>query len=70
MHVACGYGWFSSNGIVFTYSFMADAMFLYHGSSGLESSTTLYFRLCQVVLPVGPQTTRVYGRFHQNEAPG
>ena len=39
-------------------------MFLYHGASGPESSTTLCsVRVCQVAVPVGHQTTTVLVEF-------
>jgi len=62
LHVACGRG-FSG--------FVNDVMFSYHGASGPESSTTLYFKgVRQVAVLDRRQTTTVFGRVHQNAAPG
>ena len=46
-------------------------MFSYHEADGPESSTTLCLKeVRQVAVPVGRQTTTVFGRVHQNAAPG
>ena len=46
-------------------------MFSNHGANGPESSTTLCLEgVRQMAVPVGRQTTTVFGRVHQNAAPG
>jgi len=48
---------------VFISRFVDDAMFSYHGASGSESSVTLCLEeVHQVAVPVGRQTTTVFGR--------
>ena len=45
--------------------------FSYHEANGPESSTTLYFEeVRQVAVPVGRQTTTVFGGVHENAAKG
>ena len=42
-----------------------------HGANGPESNTTLYFEeVRQVAVPVGHQTTTMFGRVHENAATG
>ena len=46
-------------------------MFSYHEANGPQSITTLRFEeIRQVEVPVGRQTTLVFGRVHQNTTPG
>ena len=46
-------------------------VFSYTGANGPESSMTLHFEeVHQVAVPVGRETTTVFGRVKQNAAPG
>jgi len=54
-----------------TSGFVDDVMFSYHGATGSESSSTLCSEVCPVATPVGLQDVyAVFGRVHQNAAPG
>jgi len=54
-----------------TSGFADDVMFSYPGASRSESSTTLCLEgVCQVAVPVGRQTTTVFGQVHKNAALG
>ena len=49
---------------------MGDVMFSYHGTSGPESSMTLFRRVHQVAVPVGRQTTAWLVEFFRVRRPG
>jgi len=56
----CSISW--SSYMLHTFSFMDDVMFSYHGANGPESSKALCLEeVCQVAVPVGCQTTTVFG---------
>jgi len=74
VHVARGHG-FSPPLMPLRYvcasSFMDDVMFSYHWPSGQNKHLgIMYRRVRQVAVPVGHQTTTVFGWVHQNAALG
>jgi len=74
VRVVCGCGldlWWRCDTLCSTSCFIDDVMFSYHGISGSESSMMLCLQeVCQVAVPVGRQTTTVFGWVCQNEAAG
>ena len=55
-----------------TSGFVDGVMFLYtDGANRPESSMTLYFEeVRQVAVPIGRQTSTLFGQLHQNAVPG
>jgi len=52
--------------VIYTFGFVDDVMFSSDRASGPESSPVLCLEgVCQVVVPVGRQTTTVFARVHQ-----
>jgi len=75
VHVVCGRGlvllWRRCDTLC-TSGFVDDVMFSYYGATRSESNTTLFGRSSPDggTLPVGRQITTMFGRVHQNAAPG